>query len=258
MDDDDFFNGVDWCDDCTSLGLIPSPPWADHCHTAAGMHSSGRPSRATQGRTSIQQASTGRSDTRCQRQHCPCTVSDQAEGDGCAAGGPFAAPGHASCGRDGVPQLAMASAQLSSSPLISQLIRQQQYQRPLPKSGTEPDARVNDYVHASCAQSAPVTGPVDYGRDSSDATSRQHCSQAQRSSASQGLGSCAGTQLQRQQLTGQRPVASASAQQSRMPPWQVCPCPSPSSCAALSLQGMHMGHTANCDHLLPEYVHIMA
>ena len=151
--------------------------------------------------------------------------------DGCAAEGPFPASGCASCVRDGTPQLAMASAQLSSSPLISRLIRQQQCQRPLVGTGRERNGCVSGHVHASRAQSAPVSGPIELGSGRSDATSQQHWSQAQRPSASPGLSGYAGGQVQRQQDTARRPTLSAPVQQPNMPPRQVC--------SAMFMQAVH-------------------
>ena len=133
----------------------------------------------------------------------------------------------------------MASAQLSSSPLISQLIQLQQ-RPPLaePQADREPTGRVScRHMLAGRAQSAPAmrtlardrggsdaTGQLHRSqlRGGSDATGQLHRSQLKRPSGLQGHGGYASSQGQCQQLRLERPAASAPAEQLKRPPRQVC------------------------------------
>ena len=118
----------------------------------------------------------------------------------------------------------MASAQLSSSPLISQLIQLQQ-RPPLaePQADREPTGRVSGrHMLAGRAQSAPAMRTLAHDRGGSDATSQLHRSQLKRPSGLQGHGGYASSQGQCPQLRLERPAASAPAEQLKRPPRQVC------------------------------------
>ena len=118
------------------------------------------------------------------------------------------------------PRLAMASAQLSSSPLMEQLVRQHHGHHAGSSTGGI-DQHGDQHICQQRAQSTPAHAQSAHCCSMPELMSNRP-SQSLRTSGSQQSGSHAIAQRQWQHGAAAKPAASAPAQQGRPPPRQVC------------------------------------